>query len=262
MLESVESIPTPVISPLSGEYNTSQEITITCGTAGTTIYYTEDGTTPDNTDIEYTAPFTLGAAKTIKAIATKAGLSDSAVRSETYTIPLSTIDTPVILPTSGEYLVDQEVTITCATEDTTIYYTTDGSTPDNTDIEYTAPFTIFVGTVKAIATKVASTDSAIASETYTINLPDVDTPVILPVSGTYNYGSTAEITCGTSGAAIYYTTDGSTPDNTDTEYTVPILIVDGVTIKAIATKTDYDDSGVASETYSIDPAQPVIIIIT
>lgn len=76
----------PVIDPASGEYPSSQQITITCGTVGATIYYTEDGSDPDSGDTEYTVPFTLSAAKTIKAIGIKGGLTDSEIVSETYTI--------------------------------------------------------------------------------------------------------------------------------------------------------------------------------
>lgn len=79
-------VDTPVIDPTSGEYLASQLITITCGTSGATIYYTEDGSTPDNTDTEYTAPFALSSAKTIKAIGIKAGLTDSDIVTEIYTI--------------------------------------------------------------------------------------------------------------------------------------------------------------------------------
>ena len=59
--------------------------------------------------------------------------------------------TPEITPTSGSYASDQTITITCATPDSTIYYTTDGSTPDATDTEYTTPIAMFEGTLKAIA---------------------------------------------------------------------------------------------------------------
>jgi len=84
--EEVETIEAPEILPVSGAYSPDQEITISCGTSGTTIYYTEDGSDPDETDTEYTAPFELGEAKTIKAIGIKTGLDDSEIASNTYTL--------------------------------------------------------------------------------------------------------------------------------------------------------------------------------
>lgn len=63
---------------------------------------------------------------------------------------------PVITPWGGGYESGTRlVTMSCETTDASIYYTTDGSTPDNTKTLYTGPFTLTIGgsgtTVKAIA---------------------------------------------------------------------------------------------------------------
>lgn len=63
----------------------------------------------------------------------------------------SFVTTPVI---SGTTPFDEttEVSIACSSENSTIYYTTDGSTPDNTSNLYTGAFTISeTTTVKAVA---------------------------------------------------------------------------------------------------------------
>ncbi|MGC9341994.1 MAG: FN3 associated domain-containing protein [Bacteroidales bacterium] len=53
---------------------------------------------------------------------------------------------------SGEYGVPQEVEISCSTTNSEIYYTTDGSDPDDNSQLYTGPFMIDESTiVKAIA---------------------------------------------------------------------------------------------------------------
>jgi len=66
--------------------------------------------------------------------------------------PPTRVATPIILPITGIYIGTQTITITCATIDSNIYYTTDGSIPDNIDILYTGSFPVTAGdtTVKAI----------------------------------------------------------------------------------------------------------------
>ncbi|MBR6345851.1 MAG: chitobiase/beta-hexosaminidase C-terminal domain-containing protein [Bacteroidales bacterium] len=75
--------------------------------------------------------------------------------------------------------------------------------------------------------------------------PKVATPTI-SISG-----SDVSIACSTDGAAIYYTLDGSTPSTSSTAYLSSVSISGSQqkTIKAFATKSSYDDSEVAEETY-------------
>ncbi|MEG2570574.1 MAG: FN3 associated domain-containing protein, partial [Clostridia bacterium] len=75
----------PVVAPVSSVANGStfaanQEITFTSTTPDAKIYYTVNGTEPTATNgILYTAPFSILATTTIKAIAVKDGMIDSAV---------------------------------------------------------------------------------------------------------------------------------------------------------------------------------------
>jgi hypothetical protein len=61
--------------------------------------------------------------------------------------------------------------------------------------------------------------------------------------------STAVTIVAEEGATIYYTADGSTPDQEDTEYTDKITLSATTTIKAIAVKDTYV-SPVASKTFT------------
>jgi hypothetical protein len=80
------TVATPTIDPVAGEFFVPFDITLTCVTPDSTIYYTLDGSTPDNTDTPYTAPFSLTAAGTVKAIAYATGLDTSGVASSTWTV--------------------------------------------------------------------------------------------------------------------------------------------------------------------------------
>jgi hypothetical protein len=64
-------------------------VTISDATAGTTIYYTADGTTPTTASSIYGSPITVSATETLQAIAVESGYTDSAVASATYTITSS-----------------------------------------------------------------------------------------------------------------------------------------------------------------------------
>ncbi len=92
----------------------------------------------------------------------------SSAVSASKTMEKFTVKTPVISPAGGSYTGDVSVTITCASPDAEIYYTTDGSTPNRSSTRYIGAFTVTVpATVKAVAIKDGLDDSAVASAAYT-----------------------------------------------------------------------------------------------
>tara|TARA_R110000765_G_scaffold115624_1_gene208588 strand:- start:13990 stop:15990 length:2001 start_codon:yes stop_codon:yes gene_type:complete len=68
----------------------------------------------------------------------------------------------------GGILYQEYLTMTCATGSSTIYYTTDGSIPDNTDSVYSSPIAIYPTdtTVRAFATSGGNTDSSVSQVVY------------------------------------------------------------------------------------------------
>jgi hypothetical protein len=79
--------PTFSPSPISGASFTGvQNVTMSTATAGSTIYYTTDGTTPTTGSTQYTVPVTVARNMTLKALAVKTGLVNSVVKSGIYTI--------------------------------------------------------------------------------------------------------------------------------------------------------------------------------
>lgn len=78
----------PVISPVAGLVYDTTNVSITCATSGATIYYTLDGTTPDENSTVYTTPFNVSTTTTVKAIAIKAGYTNSNIATATYTFPV------------------------------------------------------------------------------------------------------------------------------------------------------------------------------
>ncbi|MCZ4102987.1 MULTISPECIES: chitobiase/beta-hexosaminidase C-terminal domain-containing protein [Streptomyces] len=83
------SVATPTFNPAGGSYTSAQSVTVADATAGASIHYTRDGSTPTAASTLYSAPISVTATTTVKAIAVKSGLTDSAVASATYTIGAS-----------------------------------------------------------------------------------------------------------------------------------------------------------------------------
>ena len=239
----------PYFTPVGGTYATAQSVSIASNTVGSTIHYTLDGTTPTTASATYTAPLTVDSTQTIKALAVKSGDTNSAITEASYTIIAAT---PVPDVAGGTYNTkDQTVTLSSATPGATLYYTLDGSPPDNTSTLYTAPITVSNDvTISAIAYFGAFDPSDVWVGTYTFV---AGTPVLTPPAGSYATGPSVTLTSVTPGAAIYYTTDGNTPDETSTLYTAPIAVNASQTLSAVAVATGYANGVVAVGNYVIDP---------
>lgn len=165
----------PTFYPEAGGVASGTEITISDLHTTATIYYTTNGDTPTTSSTEYNSENkpVITAATTIKAIAVKEGYTPSDVVTASYTI-LSPAATPTFSPEGGIYTSAQNVTISSDTENTTIYYTLDGSDPTTSSIEYTGAIVVDeTVTIKAIAVKEGMANSAVASATYTMNIPSI-----------------------------------------------------------------------------------------
>ena len=339
-------VATPEISPLAGSYNDQVEITITCATDGATIYYTIDGNDPTTASAVYSGPFTLTADATVKAYATKADMDDSAIASAVYTIvEIGDIPTGMIISEyiegSGSNKVIEIYNGTGAEADLTPYAIKTafnggdwGTTLDlNGTLAAEAVFVIANSSADAAILALADATSGVANfngddavglfyneiaidmigvlgtdpgsewdvaggagttANYTLvrkttvtegttdwalsagtdetssqwNIypqdtidylgsygveptPTVATPEFTPAAGSYNDQVLVTITSATDGATIYYTLDGTDPTTASSVYSSEITITETTTVKAFATKADYDDSAIASAEYTI-----------
>lgn len=245
---------TPVISSVqSGTINSGTAVTLSCATTGATIKYKLD----QDATADYNSPVTISSAtsatKILKVYATKSGLADSMIGQYSYSIDQSKTASPQFSVLGGTYTSSISLTLTAET-DAVIYYTEDGTTPTASSASFTVPINISSGTktIKAIAKHPDKTASDTVSHTYTIQQLKVVTPVITPSSGSYDTNKDIMITCGTGGSTIYYTTDGTTPTTSSTQYSSAFKLAVGVyTVKAFAKLTGYTDSDVVTANLTI-----------
>ena len=186
-----------------------RQVTITCDTAGATIYYRLNHT---GNFAAYTGPLSISADTIVEAYAK---LNDEKSRTVTETCQYDNgIETPVI-SCDGEY-----VTITCATTDATIYYRLNET---GTYSEYTDSFQINVTTVVEAYAEIDGETGHVAKETCTY------TPIVVDAPSIICSGDTITISCETANAEIYYRLNQT---GNYEKYTTPISILSDTVVEA------------------------------
>ena len=94
---------TPSISPDTGEYAEAQTVTMSTTTAGASIYYTLDGSTPDETSLVYSGDLTVGLFTEVKAVSIRTGFVNSDVARVYY----SAEDANIVTETDQDTLITE-----------------------------------------------------------------------------------------------------------------------------------------------------------
>lgn len=158
---------------------------------------------------------------------------------------------PEISQEGGSYSEEVTIEISNIPSGTTVYYTLDGSDPDQDSERYEEPVELTeegTFTFKYIAYNEKSVPSDIGEEEYVISFDAPERPKIAPVSGMYEYQENIIVTAP-EGCTVYYAFD-ETPTVDSTEYTGPVAMPQGEhTFSAIAVDSRGKKSPVASEVY-------------
>ncbi len=167
---------------------------------------------------------------------------------------------PVISPSGSNPQIfsgTQMVTITDAIAGATIYYTTNGTTPNSSSAVYSAAIPVSANeTITAIASPSGYIQSPPASVTYQSATTPANPVFSLP-SGTYSGAQALTLSDTTPGAIIYYTVDGTTPTTASPVYAVPLSIPVSETVQAIAIAPGLFSSAVVSANYTIQPVYTI-----
>ena len=235
-------------TPENTIFESTVDVELSCVNNSAQIYYTLDGSEPSCSETAncrlYRNPLRLTGKTTIKALAHVASYPFTV--SYTRTFAMGKAVTPSIVGSHGNPFYDSgnEISLSCATEDTIIHYTLDGTEPTSESLIYSRPFTISdTTTVKAKAFKAEWFESDTREVTFTRMWHTVNTPIISPTDLVFdNVAQPVIISCETEGATILYTTDGSDPTVNGREYKGEFSIYESCVIRAVARKYDWRDS--------------------
>lgn len=147
--------------------------------------------------------------------------------------------------------------ILSAPEDCIIYYTDDGTIPDDTSKEYTGPIELNEGItqITAVVKNKKGVIGAPVTKTYEVELksPAPDAPQLKLASGTYSEPGLIEIENIPENVKVFFTNDGKMPSVNSYDYSMPILMPIGTSkYKFIAVNDEGTTSEVTQAEYSLN----------
>ncbi|MDR1497468.1 MAG: immunoglobulin domain-containing protein [Puniceicoccales bacterium] len=260
-------VATPVISPGGGNFSDEQTITITCGTEGATIRFTQDGSDVTEASPIYSEPFVLRLSKTIKARAFKSGAIPSFIATAVFNITYPNTVAPITFtPEGGTYENSVVVEISTTTPDATIRYTNNGSEVTEESPTYTRPITLKrSSTLKARGYKSKHNPTAEATSAYEVlELPVADRPIItitgdlLPEDEggdglTYIGPPTVTISKILPTDVLRYTIDSSSVTEESPLYEAPFIVTRSTRVRARSWREGHTPSDVREVVVKVSP---------
>lgn len=257
----------PVVTPEGGQFINNQDVMVRTATTGAdvVIRFTTDGSVPTETSpIWADGPLSISATHRFRVF--KTGFMPS----DTVGAPFKfQVQEPVVSVAAGVYTNDVQLSLVGSTLGASYRYTIDGSDPRTSGTAATTAGLIDLtgnapgagnARVRIIGTKPGYDNSTEWTGTFTFNAA---APVITGPAGAGPFVNSASATLAgaTTGAQIFYTTDGSTPTiNTGTLYTAgdTITLTTTNALKAVAMRGGYNDSAVASQSFEIKADAPAL----
>ncbi len=269
-----EALESPVIAPFGGTFPETQLVTLTAPADAAIIRYTLDGSAPNDQSPVYTAPLALDGVVTLSAIASRDGFADSPVSQTQFvignTLPVWQAITPVAA------MEGQSLTLTFQVSDA------DGAPPlissnldslpgtpvftDNQNGSALLSWDIPEGSQGTFTVPLTARDNRFPEISTTATaeivvepriLGTVAAPISSPEGGLFAEPTLIILQSETTDTVIFYTLDGSVPDRNALRYDVPFLLQDSATLRAVAVRDRYLDSGILTARFDIGNAAPV-----
>ncbi len=163
----------PIFSMAGGVYEDAQIVKISANTNGI-IYYTLDGSVPDEADLVYTAPILLESGEyRVSAVFINDYGMMSQIHTEVYEIEAELPNDPVVIPDGGDYTVPAYISVEVP-QGCTVYYTSDGSVPDNNSTVYSRDICMPLGvsTYRFVSYNEVHVASDVTQVEYHLNLEE------------------------------------------------------------------------------------------
>ena len=274
------TVATPTITPNGGIYSGTVSVTLQTSTSKAVIYYTTDGQSPTQSSQRYTKPFVLSASTLVKARAFKNNLAPSAEASAWFSnaaasnfnftlassgnmpiIPgLSASNTITATLSSGSA---QGVSFSVAglPSSATASLSSPSCSPTcSTILTISASGATPAGSFPITVTAVGGGLTRTTSFTLTVSAPAAAAPTLSPNGGSYFGSVSVSMQTATSGAAIYYSTDGSVPTQSSTLYAGPFTLTSSAIVKAKAFKSGYTGSNETSASFTVAAALSATVL--
>lgn len=164
-VDELPSVAAPTFSFDSGEYFQELLLELSTETEDASIHYTLDGTEPNVASPIYTAPISINASVTVKAIADKHGFKISRVSQADFVLKAAK---PTASPIGGLFETEQTISLSTTMDGAAIFWRIGAGEFQ----EYTTPLLIkTTSTLQFYAAKTGWQNSDVAEELYEIDAP-------------------------------------------------------------------------------------------
>lgn len=245
--------PVTLAEPSGGLFNAPVKVTLS-SRKGSTIYFTDDGSRPSDKSRKFIAPVEFVRSGVLRFFAVDKAGNQEKMREESYVIDR---DPPSVHsePPGGTFSGTVTVTLRSNERGQIFYGTGEGETGIPSTV-YTKPFTLSGNAdVSYFGVDQAGNRSAVSHVTFVVD-KDAPEAVLRPPGGRYSGRIRVKIETSEP-ADVYYTLDGTTPDEKSERYEGPVSIEKNAVLSYVAVDKAGNKGVPGTGRYILDSTPPV-----